>query len=79
MAVVSAFPTQDQLDSQFRDFAVNSQGINNQLYQTMADLLFAVYGFGSGVMPNAPWMPAAYNLGLANHQYDYATQPDLGL
>jgi hypothetical protein len=79
LAVASAFPTQDQLNSQFRDFAVNSQGVNNQLYQTMANLLFGVYGFGSGVMPSAPWMPAAYNLGLANHQYDYATQPDLGL
>jgi hypothetical protein len=31
------------------------------------------------VMPNAPWMPAAYNLGLANHQFNFPLQSDLGV
>jgi hypothetical protein len=71
-------PSQDQLNSQFRDFGVNSQGGNNQLDQALTNILFDVYGFGSGVMPNAPWMPAAYNLGLANNQFGYSLQSDLG-
>jgi hypothetical protein len=77
-AVASSLPSQDQLNSQFRDFGVNSQGGNNQLYQALTNILFDVYGFGSGVMPNAPWMPAAYNLGLANNQFGYSLQSDLG-
>lgn len=48
------------------------------LYQAMANILFDVYGFGSGMMPNAPWMPAAYNLGLANHPFNSLSQSDLG-
>jgi hypothetical protein len=65
MALASSLPSQDQLTSQFRDFGVNSQGVNNQLYQPMANILSDIYGFGSGVMPNAPWMPAAYNHGFS--------------
>ena len=79
MGVTSAFLAQDQLNAQFRDFAVNSQGEDNQLFQTTADILFDAYGFGSGVMPNAPWMPAAYNLGLANHQFNFPSPSDLGI
>jgi hypothetical protein len=78
LAVTSAFLSQDQLGAQFRDFAVNSQGEINQLYQAMANMLYDIYGFGSVAMPNAPWMPAAYNLGLANHQFNYPLQSDLG-
>jgi hypothetical protein len=78
LAVTSAFVSQDQLNSQFRDFAINSQAVQNQFIQTTADILFGAYGFGSGTTPNAPWMPAAYNLGLGNHQFNYSLQPDLG-
>ncbi|MGH7173250.1 MAG: hypothetical protein ACRELF_08660 [Gemmataceae bacterium] len=78
LAVTSAFVSQGQAGAQFRDFAVNSQGENNQLSQTTANILLDAYGFGSGVQPNAPWAPAAYNLGLGNHQFGYPSQSDLG-
>lgn len=78
LAATSSFGSQDQTNSQFRAFAVNSQGVTNQLYQTTANILLDAYGFGSGTQPNAPWMPAAYNLGLGNHQNGYPSQSDLG-
>jgi hypothetical protein len=70
---------QSHLNDQFRAFAVNSQGQGNQA-QWMQQQFFSfdAYGFGSGVQPNAPWKPATYNVGLANHQYDYASQSDNG-
>jgi hypothetical protein len=40
--------------------------------------LAGTLGFGSGSEPNAPWRPNSYNLGLANHQYGYPTQTDVG-
>lgn len=71
-------PAQSQLYDQFRAFGVNSQGQGNA-FPTM-QWLYAqtAMGFGSGTQPNAPWMPAAYNLGLANHQVGYPSQSDLG-
>lgn len=35
-------------------------------------------GFGSGTQPNQPWVPNAYNLGLANHQWAYPSMSDHG-
>jgi len=69
---------QSQLYDQFRAFGVNSQGQGNE-FPTM-QWLYAqtAMGFGSGTQPNAPWMPAAYNLGLANRQFNYSSQSDLG-
>jgi len=78
LAATSASVTQNQVNSQFRDFAVNSQGESNQLFQTTTNILIDAYGFGSGTQPNAPWAPAAYNLGLGNHQFGYPSQSDLG-
>jgi hypothetical protein len=70
---------QDQPNSQFRLFAVNSEGDANRLaLLTTAGLLHDAYGFGSGVQPNAPWAPAAYNVGLGNHQFGYPSQIDNG-
>lgn len=69
---------QGHLNDQFRAFSVNSEGQGNQAQYQQQQILFDAYGFGSGAQPNAPWKPAAYNLGLANHQYGYATQSDNG-
>jgi hypothetical protein len=69
---------QDQPNAQLRLFGVNSQGEGSRLPQTTANILRDAYGFGSGAMPNAPWMPNAYNLGLANHQFGYPSQSDMG-
>ena len=78
LAATSSFMAQDLNGSQLRDFGVNSQGDNFLLSQTTVNILLDAYGFGSGTQPNAPWAPAAYNLGLANHQYGYPSQSDLG-
>jgi len=78
-AATAALAAQDQPNSQFRLFGVNSQGENSQLIpQTTAYILRDAYGFGSGTQPNRPWMPNAYNLGLANRQFGYSTQSDMG-
>ncbi|HTU91850.1 MAG TPA: hypothetical protein VMF69_17340 [Gemmataceae bacterium] len=78
-AATAALAAQDQPNSQFRLFGVNSQGENFQLIQqTTANILRDAYGFGSGTQPNAPWMPNAYNLGLANGQFGYSSQSDMG-
>ncbi len=77
--VSDALLAQDQPNSQFRLFGVNSQGESTRLIQqTTANILRDAFGFGSGTQPNAPWAPAAYNLGLANHQYSYPSQTDNG-
>ncbi|HEY7427353.1 MAG TPA: hypothetical protein VH682_24175, partial [Gemmataceae bacterium] len=36
------------------------------------------FGFGSGTQPGQPWVPNAYNLGLANQQGAYPTLADRG-
>lgn len=78
-AASSAFLAQSQPNAQFRLFAVNSQGQNYQLFQqTQLNFLANVYGFGSGTWPNRPWEPAAYNVGLANRQFNYPSQADNG-
>lgn len=78
-AASSSFFAQDQLYSQFRAFGANSEGEGSQLFQQVtANILRDAYGFGSGSQPNAPWKPNAYNLGLANHQFNYSTQTDNG-
>lgn len=69
---------QGQVSSQFFSFGVNSQGQGNGIQGFQMLTLNTALGFGSGVMPNAPWMPAAYNLGLANHQFNSASQSDMG-
>jgi hypothetical protein len=74
-----ALLAQDQPNAQFRLFGVNSQGEGSRyIQQTTANILRDAYGFGSGTQPNAPWMPNAYNLGLANHQFGYSSQADMG-
>jgi hypothetical protein len=79
LAASSAFLAQSQPNSQFRLFAANSQGADYSLsQQTSANILFGVNGFGSGTQPNAPWRPNAYNLGLANRQFNYSSQADFG-
>jgi hypothetical protein len=79
LAVSSSFIAQDQISSQFRDFAINSQGASVRLdLNTQVGMMTGAFGFGSGTQPNAPWKPNAYNLGLANRQPDYSTQTDNG-
>jgi hypothetical protein len=79
LGTAGSYLTQDQPNSQFRIFGINSEGDDNRLgLRSMMSVLFDAYGFGSGVQPNAPWKPAAYNLGLANHQFDYPTELDNG-
>jgi hypothetical protein len=69
---------QNQLYDQFRLLAVNSQGSGNQL-QIFQQLFFQpAFGFGSGTQPNQPWVLNAYNLGLANQQWSFPSQSDLG-
>jgi len=73
--------TQGQVFDQFRAAGVNSMGQSGQgseFQQVQGTYLSMAQGFGSGVMPNAPWMPAAYNLGLGNHQFNYPSQADHG-
>lgn len=78
-AASSTFLAQDQLYGQFRIFGVNSQGDSPRLgWETTGFFLRDAYGFGSGGQPNAPWKPNAYNLGLANGQFSYSTQNDMG-
>lgn len=79
-AASSSFLAQDQLYGQFRIFGVNSQGDNPSFSQlaTTQNILRDAFGFGSGTLPNRPWMPAAYNLGLANGQFGYSSQSDNG-
>lgn len=79
-AASSSFLAQDQLYGQFRIFGINSQGDNPNFSQrvTTQNILRDAYGFGSGTLPNRPWMPAAYNLGLANGQFGYSSQSDNG-
>jgi hypothetical protein len=79
LAATSALLAQGSLNAQFRIFAVNSQGPDYQLSQpSQLNFLTQSYGFGSGTQPNAPWMPNAYNLGLANRQFNYSSQSDFG-
>jgi hypothetical protein len=78
LGVASSFMAQDQSSSQHRDFSVDSEGDDYQLSVMTVNTLLYAYGFGSGTQPNAPWKPAAYNVGLANHQYGYPTETDLG-
>lgn len=79
LAVSSSFLAQDQISSQFRDFAINSQGTALRFdLNSQVGMLTGAFGFGSGTQPNAPWKPNAYNLGLANRQPDYSTQTDNG-
>jgi hypothetical protein len=78
-AASSAFLAQSQPNAQFRLFAVNSQGQDFQIFQQPhLNFLVNVYGFGSGTQPNRPWMPAAYNVGLASRQFNYPPQSDNG-
>lgn len=69
---------QGQVTNQFRSFSVNSQGQGNEYVGNQTQFQATAMGFGSGVMPNAPWMPAAYNLGLANHQFANPSMLDNG-
>ena len=78
LAVTSSFPDQDQPGAQFRAFGVNNLAEGGPFSPTTSYTLLDAYGFGSGVVPSAPWMPSAYNLGLANHQFNYPAQSDLG-
>ncbi len=79
LAVSSSFLSQGQLSSQFRDFAINSQGAGFRFdLNSQVGMLTGASGFGSGTQPNAPWKPNAYNLGLANRQPDFSTQTDNG-
>jgi hypothetical protein len=74
-----ALLAQDQPNAQLRLFSINSLGEGSRyVQQTTANILRDAYGFGSGTMPNAPWMPNAYNLGLADHQFNYSSETDLG-
>lgn len=73
--------TQSQVYDQFRAFGVNSMGQSGQgseFQQFQGTFMAMAMGFGSGTMPNAPWMPAAYNVGLGNHQFNYPSQADHG-
>jgi hypothetical protein len=76
LGVTSAFPAEDHLISQFRAFAVNSQGEGRQFAQSVCYILLDSYGFGSDARPNVLGMLAAYNLGLRDDQIGDLSQPD---
>jgi hypothetical protein len=69
---------QNQLYDQFRLLAVNSQGQGNQPQVFQQFYFMGAFGFGSGTQPNQPWVPNAYNLGLANGQWAFPSQSDFG-
>lgn len=78
-ALANQFAQGMQATQQFRALGVNSQGQGNfDFLALQMTFLTTATGFGSGTWPNRPWVPAAYNLGLANHQYGYPSQSDLG-
>lgn len=78
-AASSDLLAQNQPYSQFRLFGINSQGDSARFAQhSTASILRDAFGFGSGTMPNAPWMPKVYSVGLANNQYGYPSQTDMG-
>lgn len=74
-AAVNSLGLDDASVGLFASSAVNSHGIFNQLVATFVP---NVYGFGSGTQPGQPWVPNAYNLGLANHQSSFPSMSDLG-
>jgi hypothetical protein len=78
LTTLSNLLAQGQAYGQFRALGVNSQGQGNDLQSMQQLYLMTAMGFGSGQWPNRPWVPAAYNLGLANHQFGYSSQSDLG-
>jgi hypothetical protein len=69
---------QGQPYDQFRLLAVNSQGQGNQPQVFQQIYFMGAFGFGSGTQPNQPWVPNAYNLGLANQQCAFPSQSDFG-
>jgi hypothetical protein len=78
-ALANQFAQGMQATQQFRALGVNSQGQGNfDFLALQITFLTTATGFGSGTWPNRPWVPAAYNLGLANHQFGYSSQSDLG-
>ena len=78
-ALANQFAQGLQATQQFRALGVNSQGQGNfDFLALQMTFLTTATGFGSGTWPNRPWVPAAYNLGLANHQFGYPSQSDLG-
>jgi hypothetical protein len=52
------------------------QGLS--LPSNVANFTQTAFGFGSGAQPNQPWVPNAYNLGLANQQSAYPSLSDHG-
>jgi len=77
LGVLAATQTQGQLYGQFRAVSVNSQGQIDQFNQMPWNN--GAFGFGSGTQPGQPWAPAAYNVGLANHQFAFSSSSDQGL
>jgi len=59
----------------------NSQGqaqLGQPILFTPNSIFFSSYGFGSGTQPNQPWVPNAYNLGLAKGQMSFPSMSDFG-
>ncbi len=59
----------------FESSAVNTFGLGNQ---NLPQFTQTALGFGSGTQPGQPWVPNAYNLGLANQQSAFPTVGDHG-
>jgi hypothetical protein len=55
-----------------------TSGLANVLSNVPTSIFFSSLGFGSGTQPNQPWVPNAYNLGLANGQFSFPSMADFG-
>jgi hypothetical protein len=76
LGILAATQDQGHLYGQFRSVSVNSQGQVDPFILT--PYTSGAYGFGSGTQPGQPWAPAAYNVGLANHQFSFSSNSDQG-
>jgi hypothetical protein len=64
----------------FASLNLGQQGaiVPSNFLNVPTSFLFNAFGFGSGTQPNQPWVPNAYNLGLANGQFAFPSQADFG-
>jgi hypothetical protein len=79
VGVFAAFPVTNQFYAQLNGLGINTLGQQGLGFSNSLPNFFqTVYGFGSGTQPAQPWVPNAYNLGLANQQAAYPTMADQG-
>jgi len=76
LSILATTQNLGQLSSQLQGLSVNSLGQTNSFL--LASYTTGAFGFGSGTQPGQPWVGAAYNVGLANHQFSFSSNSDQG-